>query len=837
MSKIKINAGGTTGVIGPITSTAILTNDVKILTVQSSAIRVLPSSHLSSGVLKATYTLPTRLDFRERQESLPILPMQSQGYYLDKDNISRWYFPEIILKSPSEGGFLFKCQKEGGVTANGGEIFKAELTMGFRIAEPAAIRALRDQQNTSAVYKAIPITYAKGAVILRINGVDTPLNFSVAVDPSKSDFEVVISNISVCAALYRTLSDAEITATLHLETQFSAWYRPGTSHLIELAHLAPQAKWSSGELIDADNVKNGSIIPWQGGNNDGRGFARLDTVYMEDGRAYKALRTHPKWADKGTVKGHFPWKNLPANARFEAKIGFLNGARFSDGVTFQVWEHHYDVVAKKTVWNKIVHKYKPYDGKLLAISANLSHLKGQSVGIELRVDAGTSSGQDWAAWIEPRITGDEYERKVVTEKRQFKLSYPCSAHANFYRFKKADGTFISFGCTPPWSGDFNPNVPYVPYNKVNLSQFGISQVFKSSLRDDQFLLVPARYVIARDANGMPETYITVKADLETPEQSAAMLDMMLAPDISDFQMIQIKKALVKSYATQDISKSIDLMFPSIIHSVDNPNQQLIPVVNLNGSENYSYGVGNMLNLSLQNLVLHDASLVVRGIDEALGYSFAFRFTLGSNMPPVPSVASLTFKDLAGNFANVERKGNNLEIVNYLDRDMNFSQLVVETQGQDDNLLIDLKQSLKADEAMSIELPESARAGKNFAAAYSVAAGTPYEIKEMGISTDEIRHDLTVDFSAFFKDATVKAVEITVQMKQSSNNIIETFNASKMTGILALRLPISFYLASRVIEYALRISYHDVNKPESVVVRKHDLRESPILVASADELDS
>jgi hypothetical protein len=207
------------------------------------------------------------------------------------------------------------------------------------------------------------------------------------------------------------------------------------------------------------------------------------------------------------------------------------------------------------------------------------------------------------------------------------------------------------------------------------------------------------------------------------------------------------------------------------------------------------------------------------------------------MPPVPSVASLTFKDLAGNFANVERKGNNLEIVNYLDRDMNFSQLVVETQGQDDNLLIDLKQSLKADEAMSIELPESARAGKNFAAAYSVAAGTPYEIKEMGISTDEIRHDLTVDFSAFFKDATVKAVEITVQMKQSSNNIIETFNASKMTGILALRLPISFYLASRVIEYALRISYHDVNKPESVVVRKHDLRESPILVASADELDS
>ena len=39
--------------------------------------------------------------------------------------------------------------------------------------------------------------------------------------------------------------------------------------------------------------------------------------------------------------------------------------------------------------------------------ADLSHLAGQEIGIELRVDAGESSGQDWAVWVDPQIEFDD----------------------------------------------------------------------------------------------------------------------------------------------------------------------------------------------------------------------------------------------------------------------------------------------------------------------------------------------------------------------------------------------------------------------------------------------
>lgn len=48
--------------------------------------------------------------------------------------------------------------------------------------------------------------------------------------------------------------------------------------------------------------------------------------------------------------------------------------------------------------------YKRYTGKLRSFSYDLSEYAKQKVYFELRVDAGESSGQDWAAWINPRIT-------------------------------------------------------------------------------------------------------------------------------------------------------------------------------------------------------------------------------------------------------------------------------------------------------------------------------------------------------------------------------------------------------------------------------------------------
>ena len=92
---------------------------------------------------------------------------------------------------------------------------------------------------------------------------------------------------------------------------------------------------------------------------------------------------------------------LTGPAAFEADVGFYTGATGTDGVTFWVWEHHKE--AGQEVWNPIIQLPKKYTGKLAPIRASLNHLVGKEVGIELRVDAGDSSGQDWAVWVRPRI--------------------------------------------------------------------------------------------------------------------------------------------------------------------------------------------------------------------------------------------------------------------------------------------------------------------------------------------------------------------------------------------------------------------------------------------------
>jgi hypothetical protein len=175
--------------------------------------------------------------------------------------------------------------------------------------------------------------------------------------------------------------------------------------VINLADYAAGADWESALLLpDGHNGTDVEVLPWMGDEADSRGFVRLDAVYMEDGSIQNALRMHPKWVDNGTIKGWLRnlWITIPARGVFEAYIGFVGGAENTDGATFWLWEHH--VENGYEVWNPLIEVRKPYDGTLWYVSADLSHLAGQDVYFEIRVDAGVTSGQDWAAWVEPRIT-------------------------------------------------------------------------------------------------------------------------------------------------------------------------------------------------------------------------------------------------------------------------------------------------------------------------------------------------------------------------------------------------------------------------------------------------
>ena len=95
--------------------------------------------------------------------------------------------------------------------------------------------------------------------------------------------------------------------------------------------------------------------------------------------------------------GRYPQLTVPSNAELKVNVGFFKGATGSDGVTFEV--QFEEGQSRQT----IVSRFATYDGKLDSITQSLSSLAGRTGYFILYVNAGQSSGQDWAAWAEAKI--------------------------------------------------------------------------------------------------------------------------------------------------------------------------------------------------------------------------------------------------------------------------------------------------------------------------------------------------------------------------------------------------------------------------------------------------
>jgi len=152
---------------------------------------------------------------------------------------------------------------------------------------------------------------------------------------------------------------------------------------------ASNASWSSGA----------GSLPFPGSDNDSRGFALYrDNWQLEDNSTpSRVLETHPEWESNGWIMGRYPQLTIPANAELKISVGFISGATGSDGVTFQVQFEEGQTI------QTILTRGASYDGHLDTVTQSLSSLAGKTGYFRLYVNAGQSSGQDWAVWAEAKI--------------------------------------------------------------------------------------------------------------------------------------------------------------------------------------------------------------------------------------------------------------------------------------------------------------------------------------------------------------------------------------------------------------------------------------------------
>jgi hypothetical protein len=147
--------------------------------------------------------------------------------------------------------------------------------------------------------------------------------------------------------------------------------------------------------------KNGAFTDLGFGIVQDDGFARYHTNQMlDDGNIYpKVLETHPQWVSNGSIQGMYPMMTVPAGTKFIAKVGFLNGATGTDGVLFRLtWKE-----SGSPVTVSLGGKSVTYGGALDSFEVDLSPYAGKTGQFGLKVEAGVSSGQDWAVWAEAKI--------------------------------------------------------------------------------------------------------------------------------------------------------------------------------------------------------------------------------------------------------------------------------------------------------------------------------------------------------------------------------------------------------------------------------------------------
>jgi hypothetical protein len=151
---------------------------------------------------------------------------------------------------------------------------------------------------------------------------------------------------------------------------------------------AAKAKWRTGA----------GDLTFPGTATDSKGFAlTLNTgVICPDNKANNLLQTHPQWINGGWIEGRFPAMVLGDNVKFKSVGALLKGADNSDGVamTVSVWQDGklYPLVTQRVNTTKY-----------MDIEADLSSWKGKTIQILLTVNAGPTSTQDWAVWVNPRL--------------------------------------------------------------------------------------------------------------------------------------------------------------------------------------------------------------------------------------------------------------------------------------------------------------------------------------------------------------------------------------------------------------------------------------------------
>ena len=151
-------------------------------------------------------------------------------------------------------------------------------------------------------------------------------------------------------------------------------------------------------------------LPCPGTEGDERGFVMvLSSPKMEDGKTIgSGLLTFPEIENNGLISGKYPAFRIQSGDRFQAVIGCLNEANDCDMVFRLQYQIGNGSVRTLGQWREV------YEGQYYPLNIDLSTLNGENVKFILSVLSNGSPHEDYALWINPRITRQSSQPPTAT---------------------------------------------------------------------------------------------------------------------------------------------------------------------------------------------------------------------------------------------------------------------------------------------------------------------------------------------------------------------------------------------------------------------------------------
>jgi hypothetical protein len=151
-------------------------------------------------------------------------------------------------------------------------------------------------------------------------------------------------------------------------------------------------------------------LPCPGAEGDDRGFVLvMNNPKMEDGKtAGNGLLTYPERGNNSLISGKYPAFRIQTGDRFQAQIGCLHEANDCDMVFRLQYQIGNGSVKTLGQWREV------YEGQFYPINIDLSTLNGEKVKFILSVLSNGSSHEDFALWLNPRITRQSSQPPTAT---------------------------------------------------------------------------------------------------------------------------------------------------------------------------------------------------------------------------------------------------------------------------------------------------------------------------------------------------------------------------------------------------------------------------------------